>query len=68
MKKRLVCWKIAIEEAHKFTLDGIDTEFTSKTDSVRYCEVELWQNANKSKQIPGGKLSRVAEMTFNFPM
>ena len=26
----MLCWKAAIEEARMFTLDGIDTQFTSK--------------------------------------
>ena len=26
------------------------------------------ENVYKSKQIPGGKLSQLAEMTFDFPM
>ena len=30
----LLCWKMAIEEARMFTLDGIDTQFNSKWTSL----------------------------------
>ena len=30
VETRMLCWKAAIEEALMFTLDGIDTQFTSE--------------------------------------
>ena len=40
LEKRLVSWKTAIEETYMYTLDVIDTQFTSKRTGVRYCEGE----------------------------
>ena len=40
LEKRLVSWKTAIEETYMYTLDVIDTQFTSKWTGVRYCEGE----------------------------
>ena len=41
LETRLIFRRTAIEEVHMYTLDGIDTQFTSKWTRFRYCEGDM---------------------------